>query len=180
MLIDTERLRLRRFQPADIPAFAAYRSDPDVARYQEWDFPLTLESAGRLVRRYARSDPARPGWFQYAVELKADECLLGDVAVNRQAGGEEAEVGFSLARDRQGQGYATEAVRGVLDDLFGGGLRTASAECDVRNERSERLLERLGFEFVSQRTVYVRGKREWTDLRLFSLPAEKWDGPGGG
>ncbi|MCX4231287.1 MULTISPECIES: GNAT family N-acetyltransferase [Streptomyces] len=179
MLIDTERLRLRRFQPADIPAFAAYRSDPEVARYQEWDFPLSLESAGRLVRRYARSDPARPGWFPYAVELKADGCLLGDVAVHRQPGG-EAEVGFSLARERQGHGYATEAVRGVLADLFGGGLRTVWAECDVRNQRSARLLERIGFEFVSQRTVFVRGKREWTELRMFSLPAEKWNGPGEG
>ncbi|MFI2352097.1 GNAT family N-acetyltransferase [Streptomyces sp. NPDC019443] len=175
MLIDTARLRLRRFQSADIPAFAAYRSDPEVARYQEWDFPLSLESAGLLVRRYARNDPAGPGWFQYAVELKADGCLLGDVAVNGQPGGGEAEVGFSLARDRQGHGYATEAVRAVLHELFGTGLRTVSAECDVRNQRSARLLERIGFEFRSQRTVFVRGKREWTDLQMFSLPAEKWE-----
>ncbi|MFD4556530.1 GNAT family N-acetyltransferase [Streptomyces sp. NPDC058469] len=176
MLIDTARLRLRRFQSADIPAFAAYRSDPEVARYQEWDFPLSFESAGRLVRRYARSDPAGPGWFQYAVELKADGCLLGDVAVNRQPGGGEAEIGFSLARDRQGHGYASEAVRAVLDDLFGTGLRTVSAECDVRNQRSARLLERIGFEFESQRAVFLRGKREWTDLQMFTLSAEKWEG----
>nr|WSY57462.1 GNAT family N-acetyltransferase [Streptomyces sp. NBC_00886] len=180
MLIDTARLRLRRFQPSDIPAFAAYRSDPEVARYQEWDFPLSLESAGRLVRRYARSDPAGPGWFQYAVELKADGCLLGDVAVHRHPGGEEAEVGFSLTRERQGYGYATEAVRAVLDGLFGAGLRTVSAECDVGNQRSARLLERVGFKCTSQRTVFVRGKREWTDLQMFSLPAEKWEGLGKG
>jgi RimJ/RimL family protein N-acetyltransferase len=63
----------------------------------------------------------------------------------------------------------------VLHDLFGTGLRTVSAECDVRNQRSARLLERIGFEFRSQRTVFVRGKQEWTDLQMFSLPAEKWE-----
>ncbi|MCG7202667.1 GNAT family N-acetyltransferase [Streptomyces arenae] len=179
MQMDTPRLRLRHFTPADVEAFVAYRSDPEVARYQDWEFPLSLESARRLVRAYSRSDPGAPGWFPYAIEVKADGCVVGDVAVHRRRSGEEAELGFSLARDRQGQGYATEAVRGVLDTLFAGGLRTAAAECDVRNERSVRLLERLGFTCTGQRTVFARAGRERIGMLVFALPAERWKAPEG-
>ncbi|MFD3657614.1 GNAT family N-acetyltransferase [Streptomyces sp. NPDC058620] len=174
MQIETSRLRLRRFLPCDIPDFAAYRSDGEVARYQNWDFPLPLASARRLVGEYSRRDPARPGWFPYAIELKEDASLIGDVAVNRHPGGLKAELGFSIARERQGCGYASEAVRGVLGELFTQGLRTAVAECDVRNTRSARLLEHLGFTYVRQHSVFVREKRERTQLSEFALPAERW------
>jgi len=40
---ETDRLVIRRFRPEDAPAFAAYRSDPDVARYQSWTPPLSLK-----------------------------------------------------------------------------------------------------------------------------------------
>ncbi|WP_329271239.1 GNAT family N-acetyltransferase [Streptomyces pseudovenezuelae] len=175
MQMDTPRLRLRRFTPGDAKDFVAYRSDPEVARFQDWEFPLSLESAQRLLRSYSRSDPGAPGWFPYAIEVKADGRVAGDVAVHRQRSVQEAELGFSLARDRQGQGYATEAVEAVLRALFAGGLHTATAECDVRNERSARLLERLGFARTGQRGVFARARRERVDMLMFSLPAERWN-----
>lgn len=179
MQMDTPRLRLRRFTHGDAKDFIAYRSDPEVARFQDWEFPLSLESAHRLLRAYSRSDPGAPGWFPYAIEVKADGRVAGDVAVNRRRSGQEAELGFSLARDRQGQGYATEAVAGVLRALFAGGLHTSAAECDVRNERSARLLERLGFACTGQRAVFARVTRERVEMLMFSLSAERWNALGG-
>ncbi|MFE4330580.1 MULTISPECIES: GNAT family N-acetyltransferase [unclassified Streptomyces] len=177
MQIETSRLRLRRFLPSDVADFAAYRSDSEVARYQNWDFPLPLALARRLVAEYARRDPTRPGWFPYAVELKQDERLIGDIAVNRHPGGLKAELGFSIARARQGQGYASEAVRGVLTELFGQGLRTAVAECDVRNTRSARLLEHLGFTYARQYGLFDRVKHVRIDISEFTLSAERWVPP---
>ena len=43
--IVTERLRLRPFRAADLPAFVAYRSDPDVARFQSWDRTYSMADA---------------------------------------------------------------------------------------------------------------------------------------
>ena len=43
VLLETSRLVLRRFAPGDEAAFAAYRSDPEVARYQSWEAPFSLE-----------------------------------------------------------------------------------------------------------------------------------------
>jgi aminoglycoside 6'-N-acetyltransferase len=174
MRIETSRLRLRRFLPSDVPDFAAYRSDREVARYQNWDFPLPLPAARRLVDEYSRREPARPGWFPYAIELKQDERLIGDIAVNRHPGGAKAELGFSIARARQGQGYASEAVRGVLAELFGQGLRMAVAECDARNTRSARLLEHLGFTYTRQHGYFDRQRQAHIEINELTLPAERW------
>ncbi|HEY4018104.1 MAG TPA: GNAT family protein [Pseudonocardiaceae bacterium] len=88
MLLVTRRLALRRFHESDASTLAAYRSDPDVARYQSWDIPITVESATAFVRAAEQADPREPGWFQYAVELRATAY--------------------------QGHGYAAQALRRVL------------------------------------------------------------------
>jgi RimJ/RimL family protein N-acetyltransferase len=177
VLLDTPRLCLRRFRPDDAPALAAYRSDEAVARYQGWTPPVTRNAADTLVRAFARGDPDRPGWFQYAIELKADGCLVGDVGVNLHDNRKQAEVGFTLAADRQGHGYAGEALTAVLRDLFGRGLHRVSADCDARNLRSARLLDRVGFRVEGRRPAYTWLKSEWTDDLLFGLLAEQWHDP---
>ncbi|MEV6785490.1 GNAT family protein [Streptomyces sp. NPDC051098] len=126
------------------------------------------------MREFANGDPAEPGWFQYAGELKADGALVGDVGVLLHDNRMQAELGYTLAAERQGRGYATEALRAVLDDLFTQGLRRVSAECDARNTPSARLLERLGFQLEGRRPEYTWIKGEWTDDLLFGLPAERW------
>jgi RimJ/RimL family protein N-acetyltransferase len=168
----TERLVLRRFTEDDIEAFAGYRSDPRVARYQGWSAPVPLTAAAELVRELAGGDPQQPGWFQYAIELRATRTLIGDIGVNLHENRMQAEIGFTLATAYQGQGYATEAVRRVLDHLFGDhGLHRVSAECDARNLASVRLLTRLGFRHEGHRVAHTWLKGEWTDDLLFGLLA---------
>jgi len=91
----------------------------------------------------------------------------------------QAEIGFTVAAAYQGHGYAVEAVRRVVDHLFADqGLRRISAECDARNLRSARLLERAGFRREGCRVANTWIKGEWTDDLLFGLLAENWRGPG--
>src|SRR3954454_21398277 len=111
MFVRTERLVLRRFSSADAEAFAAYRSDPEVARYQSWDAPVPLAEAEETVAKFASGDPAAPGWFQYAVDL--DGVLIGDLGLKLHENLMQAELGFTLAQRYQGKGYASEAVRGL-------------------------------------------------------------------
>lgn len=174
----TERLMLRRFTEDDSEAFAGYRSDPRVARYQGWSAPVPLAAAAELVGEFAGGDPQQPGWFQYAVELRATRTLIGDVGVNLHENRMQAEIGFTIATAYQGQGYATEALRRVLDHLFGErGLRRVSAECDARNLASARLLTRLGFRQEGHRIAHTWLKGEWTDDLLFGLLTTDWHSP---
>jgi RimJ/RimL family protein N-acetyltransferase len=175
MLITTERLVLRRFRPADAPVLAAYRSDPEVARYQSWDAPFPLLRAETAVANFIASDPDKPGWFQYAVERTGDRVLIGDVAVRLHDNLKQAEIGFTLAAAYQKSGYATEAVGAVLDRLFRlQGLHKVTGECDARNTPSAGLMERLGFirEGHLRQQTWIKG--EWTDDLIYGLLAEEW------
>ncbi|MEU9889002.1 GNAT family protein [Sphaerisporangium sp. NPDC051011] len=172
MLLSTSRLILRHFRPDDAEILSAYRSDPDVARYQSWDAPVPLDRARSLIAIYAAGDPRVPGWFQYAVER--DGVLIGDVGVKLHDTRMQADIGYTLAAAHQGQGYATEAVRRVIEDLFEHGVRRVSAECDARNLRSARLLERLGFRREGLRRAKMWFKGEWTDDLVYGLLREEW------
>jgi RimJ/RimL family protein N-acetyltransferase len=175
MLIATERLVLRRFRAADAAVLAAYRSEPEVARYQSWDAPFPLLRAETAVANFMASDPDQAGWFQYAIERTADGRLIGDVAVRLHDNLMQAEIGFTLAGEFQGRGYATEAVAAVLDRLFRvRGLHKVTGECDARNTASAGLMERLGFtrEGLLRQQTYIKG--EWTDDLLYGLLAPEW------
>ena len=168
-MLTTRRLVLRRFRPADGAALLAYRSDPEVARYQSW--AASADAAAAL----AEGDPDAPGWFQYAIERTAGHTLIGDVGVNTHENLMQAEIGFTLARAAQGQGHASEAVTAVLDHLFTvRGLHKVSAECDARNTASARLLARLGFTREGLRRQHTWFKGEWTDDLLYGLLAPEW------
>ncbi len=173
----TERLVVRRFDAGDVPAFAAYRSDPEVARYQSWEAPVPDAEARDLVAEFVAAEEGAPGWFQYAVELRGGGGLIGDVGVCVDPNRMQAELGFTIASAHQRRGYATEAARCVLDRLFARGIRRVSAECDARNTASARLLERLGFRPEGHRRRHTWLKGEWTDDLLFGLLA---DDRGGG
>jgi RimJ/RimL family protein N-acetyltransferase len=175
VLWQTERLVVRRFHAADAIAFAAYRSDPQVARYQSWSAPFPREQAERLVAAFADGDPAAPGWFQYAIAQRDGDPLIGDIGVNLHENLMRAEIGFTLATPSQGKGYAFEALSRVLDHLYSDqNLHSVSAECDARNLRSAKLLGRLGFTAEGCRRQHTFIKGEWTDDLLFGMLAHEW------
>src|SRR5215213_4452670 len=116
--IESERLILRRFEDSDLAPFVAYRNDPEVAKYQSWD-SFDERDARAFIREMESAQPGVPGErFQFAVESKETGGLVGDCAL--QVDGQEpyrAELGFTLAREHQGKGFASEAVSRLLDGL---------------------------------------------------------------
>jgi len=171
----TSRLQLRPLQLGDAPIVSAYRSDPDTARFQPWLTPYTVDDAEKLITELVAKDPVTPGWFQYGIALRSDGTLIGDLGVNLDANGMQAEIGYTIAADRQGNGYATEAVRRILDHLFiEQRLHRVAAECDARNLASARLLKRVGFieEGCRRSATWIKG--EWTDDLVFGLLADEW------
>lgn len=116
---------------------------------------------------------------------------IGDVMVRRrdawaqlevaeEAKGIEAELGWALDPAHTGNGYATEAIRAVIDVCFGPlGLRRVQAGCFADNEPSWRLMERLGMrrEEFSRKTALHRSG-EWIDGMSYGLLAEEWRSAG--
>lgn len=173
----TPRLVLRRLVPDDAARLAEYRSDPEVARYQGWDAPFSLEAAQRFVGDHDGRHPDTPGeWFQLGVAAIADPGrLLGDVGVFVDGDDPRlARIGFTLAGDAQGRGYASEAVTAVLDWLFARGKHRVSADCDTRNVRSAALLERVGMRREAHHLASAWWKGEWTGELVYAVLAREW------
>ena len=134
LIVETPRLILRPFQEDDIMPFAAYRSAPEVALYQSWETPYTREQAAEFVREMQRAQPGAPAeWYQFAIERKRQAGLIGDCAFHTLAEEpRQAEIGFTLSPQFQRQGYATEAVGGLLKYAFEiMKLHRVTAQCDT-------------------------------------------------
>jgi RimJ/RimL family protein N-acetyltransferase len=172
-----ERVVIRRFRRTDVESFAAYRSDPAVARFQGWDAPYTLDQAERFVGEMEASHPDTPGsWFQFAVVSRADDTLVGDCGASVSlTEPRQVEVGFTIASAYQRHGYGTEAVRRLLDYWFiDRGKHRVVASCDARNVASMHLLQRIGFRREGHLVQSTYANGEWTDDLLFALLTQEW------
>jgi RimJ/RimL family protein N-acetyltransferase len=175
-----ERVVLRRLGWADLEQFVAYRSNEQVARYQSWDAPYPREEGERLVGQLMTEHPDTAGeWFQFAVALRATGPatgpLIGDCAAMPRADDpRQCEIGFTLAPEYQGRGYATEAVRLLAGYLFGRGKHRITASCDARNAASAAVLERLGMRREGHLRQSTWAKGEWTDDLLYALLRDEW------
>jgi RimJ/RimL family protein N-acetyltransferase len=142
----TPRLVLRQWREADRQPFAALNADPEVTRY--FPSPLTSGQSDALAERERRMLAER-GWGLWAVEVIERAPFIGFVGLAEprfQVRFTPAvEVGWRLARDHWGKGYATEGARAALafgfDDL---GLDEIVSFTTVGNVRSQRVMERIG------------------------------------
>jgi len=168
-LVVTSRLKLRVVRPQDAPALLAYRNDPHIARYQSWELPYTPAAAETLIAEMADRVPGDPGWVQVGLERADTGELIGDVALCTQD--QRAEIGVTLSKAAQGQGYATEGLRALIDYAYGTlKLEQVVAEIDPRNLAVARLLGRLGFVYRETQLGTYHHRGEWTDNAVYVLP----------
>ncbi|MCB2409642.1 GNAT family N-acetyltransferase [Hymenobacter lucidus] len=176
-LLSTSRLRLRAFQPHDLAAFAAYRAHPEVARFQSWEPYSAEQSAAFVASQTGAAIPAAPGsWVQIGIALLATNELVGDCALCLNADEPRiAEIGITLAPQHQGQGYAAEALRGLLGYCFETlKLHRVVAVTDCLNEGSVRLLSGVGMrrEAHFRRNIWFKGA--WGDEYVYAALREEW------
>jgi RimJ/RimL family protein N-acetyltransferase len=168
----TERLRLRRSVPADAEAIAAYRSDPDVHRYQGWD-RTDVDGVRQQIEEMAAREPGQPGgWVQLTVVERDGGRLVGDVGLS-PAEGEPGvvKIGYTIEPGSQGRGYATEAVGALIDYAFDV-LRAdvVRAYASAENLPSIRVAEKAGMRLM-ERIEYRHGDETWYGVR-YERPRE--------
>ena len=171
------RLVLRPFQECDLEAFAAYRSDPEVARYQSWNAPFSTVQARAFLDEQRQEHMGMPGmWFQLAVERIHEPGLIGDCAFQVLADDlSQAQIGFTFSRPHQKQGYASEAVTRLLGYLFDQlRLHRVSATCDAENTASFRLLERVGMRREAHWIENTWFKGKWGSEYQYAVLDREW------
>jgi aminoglycoside 6'-N-acetyltransferase len=153
----------------DLPAFQAYRSLPELGRYQGWS-PMSDAEAVQFLDTMNRAPLFKPGdWVQLGIAAPESDALIGDVGLYLSEDGTEGEVGFTLQPALQGRGIATFAVREALQLFFSTtSIARILGITDERNTRSIQLLERIGFELIERRQVEFR--REPCTERVYAFP----------
>jgi RimJ/RimL family protein N-acetyltransferase len=175
--IVTERLRLRPFQVDDLASFVAYRSDPEVARYQSWDASYSMTDARSFLTSQRELEFGQPGeWLQLAIVDRRTGSLCGDCGVRVEIDPPAtAEIGVTLAPSRQSEGLATEALAAVVTALFEQqGMHRVFAEADDRNTPVKRLLERFGFRREARLVEADWFKGEWSTLCVYAILDREW------
>ena len=162
--IESERLILRSLQECDLPSFTRYRQEAHVAKYQGWDSYDLEKAKALLAKQQATPFGSESSWHQIAMIDKGSDQLLGDCAIHFCCVNEvdyQVEIGFTLATAYQGNGYATEALRQLLNFLF--------MTTDVLNNKSIALLERLKFRREAHYIENSWFKGRWSSEYLFAL-----------
>ncbi len=151
-ILSTERLELRALTPRDLETALAHWSDREVGR---WLFDGRAPEREKVEDelRQSRELFARHGLGVWGVYRPPDR-LIGTCGFLRVAEVDEIEILFSLDPGAWGHGYAFEASIAALDRAFRVvGLERVIGRCDVPNEPSRRLLERLGMKLEKREPI---------------------------
>ena len=147
-MLTTDRLLLRRWRESDREPFAALNADPEVMRY----FPATRTrpESDAMVDRLDAAIEA-DGFGLWAVECRDSAAFVGFVGLSRPTFDPalvgKVEIGWRLAREAWGQGFATEAAREAVRFAFdptGADLPGLISFTAAVNEPSRRVMRRLG------------------------------------
>ena len=173
--IQTARLKLRPLREADVATLFEIHSDPKAMRY--WDASLWQnDERGRAMVARDLALTTRD-YLRLGIELVASGKLLGTCAlwrINEQS--RRAEIGYILGSQDWGQGYMYEALSALLDYAFTElNLNRIEADTDPRNERSVRILDRLGFlkEGLFRERCIV--DNEISDAAMYGLLRREWN-----
>ncbi len=168
--LHTSRLVLEPLVVSHADALYPLLCDPRQLEYLDHGAPASL---GALRERYRKLESRRSGdglehWLNWAIVVRgADADAIGFVQATVQRDG-RAWVAYQVARALWGHGIATEATRAMVDHLI---ARYAVTQCmatvDQRNQRSWRLLERLGFGRADAKQVAAMDVQagDWLYLR---------------
>lgn len=145
-LLQTERLVLRRWTDTDRDLLAQITADPEVMRYRLRT--LTPQETSDLIDSTEACFTER-GFGLWAVERSEDRRLIGYIGLEEASSDLPfrplIHIGWHLAIDMWGNGYATEGAAAVLDYAFDElGLAEVVAHTTALNDRSERVMLRLG------------------------------------
>lgn len=162
-VIETPRLILRQWRSADIAPYTEMLADPGTARFITVDGkPVEDVMTGWRHTVVMAGHWAIHGAGMFAVEEKLSGRFVGRVGPWYPPAWPDFEVGWGIAREFRGKGYAAEAARAAIDWAFSNFAIAQVIHCiDRENAASQGVARRLGASKQKQ-------------IELFGHPADMW------
>jgi ribosomal-protein-alanine N-acetyltransferase len=166
--IETQRLLLRPWEAADAPVVQRELSRVEMARMLAIPHPYPEDGATKWI------PTARPG-RDFAIVLRKTNEVVGGISLFEQEQHRRAELGYWCAIDFWGRGYATEAVRAVIEYGFRVlALNRVHAECHGDNPASRRVLEKAGMTFEGHLRQHSYRVDRFADKLVFGALRDEW------
>ena len=180
-LLETPRLVLRRFTPADAPAmFNGWANDPEVTRYLTWpphrDLSVTRELLLQWEKLYEN-----PETYNWCIELRETGQPIGSAGLpDVDSRLESASLGYVLARPYWRRGLMTEAAAAIVEYGFHAvGFHRLYAVHVVENKASGAVMRRLGMQYEGRlREAYRNGQGRFVDTEQYAILRREWAGSG--
>lgn len=174
-ILETERLILREINEKDKEALYELLSDCDVAKY-DYFYPIaSKEEALEFIKRYREelNEEEEITWGIISKETNnlVGTCCLGDFDEEAR----RAEIGYDIVRAQWGKGYATEAVKAIIDfGLTNMNLNRIEAFITPGNDNSVKVLKKLNFELegIVKERDFIKGKLE--DGIIMAMLKRQW------
>ncbi len=171
--METARLTIRKFSPDDWQDLFEYLSQEEVVKYEPYVVFTQDQSKQEAVNRSNNPD-------FWAVCLQDTGKLIGNIYLSN-TDFETWELGYVFNKDYQKKGYATEAAKALVDDLFTHhNAHRVIAMCNPLNVTSWKLLERLGMrrEGILIKNIWFKKDKNnnpiWQDTYEYAILKEEW------
>lgn len=164
--LETERLRMRPYAPADLDLMAPLYADPDVTAFTKLG-RRSRAQAEAILDGYVEAWQTRDFGMR-ALFRKRDGVFVGECGLFLLSGG-EAALRYAVTRDHWGEGFTTEATAATLADAFDRvGLARVLSVVQAPNTASHRVMDKLGL------TVARRDRDGDTPLLIYEMTAAAW------
>ena len=174
--IDVEELRLRRVDYEDLADLHEIYADPEVCQYEFFDCWIE-EAVEGFIASQSNVRPGDPGVpLVLIVEHRLEEKVIGNCQITiNSVEDRQGEIGFAFNSRFLGRGLATKAVREALGYGFLRlSLHRIIAAVDARNERSWKLMERLGMRREAHFLHDNLSKGQWVDDFVYAMLEDEW------
>ena len=168
--LESARLLLRKQRLTDAPDLQLIRSDKTVMKFMDSDYHLTVQQSENFIEENLQAYTQEEA-ISWALIEKSTQQFIGDFTYWKiDKKNSRAEIGYTLKPQFWGNGYMTEAMVQILKFGFNN-LKLHSIEANVnpKNEKSKKLLKRIGFrkEGYFRENYYFDGA--YLDSEIFSL-----------
>lgn len=172
--IETKRLILRRFTVEDVAdAYNNWFCDPEVAMYMRWNAHTSISQTEESLKRYI-AGYAEPDFYRWAIMLKNGSSVIGAIGFHVSSEYDSvADVAYSLGKKFWNQGFASEALKAVLNyALIGVGINRIEAFHSVDNPASGRVMQKAGMRFEGRARQKYRSHKAFEDSDMYAVLRE--------
>ncbi|WP_052356519.1 GNAT family N-acetyltransferase [[Clostridium] dakarense] len=171
--IETERLVIREFSISDAKDLNKIENQSHILKWMP-DFESTMNETITWINwrmgqylKYSKENPT----LILGITLKKTNKLIGFIGIDsKEEVNNETEVAYFIDNKHINRGYATEASQAIINWIFkNSDIEFLMAIIQIGNQSSQRVIEKVGFEKLATKTLFVLGEKEDREFYYYRL-----------